>query len=94
MAYNYDPRIGVKKMNGLVERYMDEETIRIMCFFLKIKFDPTSQCCCGCARFKLCERDAQKMIVAQGCIPWLSKNDIKSLIEKLYGHQRCENCDI
>lgn len=94
VTYSMNPEIGDEKMNGLVDRYMDEETIRIICFFLKIKFDPNGQCCKACARYKLCERDAKKMIGACGCIPWLLGDDLKTLMEKRFGHQRCEDCDI
>jgi len=87
------PVIG-DEMSELVERYMDEETIRITCFFLRVKFDPENPCCKGCARYKFCLRDAKKMVAAIGYIPWLTKSDVKSLIEKTYGHQRCENCDL
>lgn len=77
-------------MNGLIERYMDEETIRIMCFFFKNKFNPNSRVCKGCARFKLCERDACKMINACGYIPWIE--DSLELIKKTYGYERCSSC--
>ena len=80
-------------MNGLVERYMNEETIRIMCFFLRIKFDPHGPCCQGCARYSLCERDAKKMIDTYGYVPWLLNNDLKDLMEKRFGHQRCGECE-
>jgi len=83
-----NPLIGDEKLNGLIERYMDDETTRLICFFIKRKFNPEDPCCKGCARFALCLRDAMK-----GNVPWL-KEDIDDLIEKLYGHQRCRNCDV
>jgi len=81
-------------MDHLVERYMDEETIRVFCFFLKNKFNPKDKVCEGCARYALCSNDAFKMLSFLGYIPWLEKdsNEISTLIEKMYGHQRCKQC--
>ena len=93
MTYILNP-IGDTKMNGVVERYMDDETTRLMCFFIKNKFDPSNPCCKACARRKLCERDAAKMICFKGSIPWLLDNDIEDLIDKTLGPRRCRGCDI
>lgn len=79
------------QMNGLIQRYMDEETIRIFCFFLKIKFNPRDSCCLHCTRYKLCEHDAVKLLQVYGYIPWLEE-DVNDLIEKVYGHQKCRDC--
>lgn len=58
-------------MEKIVNKYMDDETTRIFCFFLRNKFDPESRICKGCARFQMCERDAKKMIAILKYIPWL-----------------------
>lgn len=81
-------------MDNLIVRYMDEETIRIFCFFLKNKYDPVDPVCMGCARKALCKRDAGKMLKFKGYVPWWKEEDsVKELIEKLHGKQRCSNCE-
>lgn len=85
----------VMKMNGLVERYMDEETIRIFCFFLRNKYNPKDPVCKGCARKNLCGRDAEKMLSFAGYIPWWEEDPtLSELLEKSQGHQRCKNCEL
>jgi len=79
------------------ERFMDEETIRIFCFFLRNKYSPLSRVCQGCARKELCERDARKMIIFKGEIPWWGEKEegalLREYLEKRFGKQRCESCE-
>jgi len=81
-------------MDNLIERYMDEETIRIFCFFIRNKYDPREPVCKGCARLSFCKRDAEKMLKFKGYIPWWEDDaEVKELVEKLHGKQRCANCE-
>lgn len=58
-------------MKEHLEKFMDDETTRIFCFFIRIKFDPESQICRNCARRSFCEKDAKKMLEFWKTIPWL-----------------------
>jgi len=83
-------------MSSVLERFMDEETIRIFCFFLRNKYSPYEKVCQGCARRKLCERDARKMISFLGDVPWwgeeIKTKLMREFIEQRSGKQRCESC--
>lgn len=58
-------------MKEIIDKFMNDETTRLFCFFMRVQFDHEKKICQGCARFELCKRDAKKMLKFLGYIPWI-----------------------
>lgn len=78
----------------MIERFMDDETIRLFCFFVTNKYNPSSEVCKHCARSLTCARDMQKSFARGKNVSQAEKELLEELLEKQFGIRKCKSCEL